>query len=91
MAKFGDRVGAILSSDAENVYFLGWGTYVANEIPPDYIALSIGRANPKIQLDSGSVVWGCECWWGLEDIIKDKLATYKNVVEVDINKVRKIH
>jgi len=23
--------------------------------------------NPKIRLDSGGVVWGCECWWGEAD------------------------
>lgn len=22
--------------------------------------------NPKIVLDDGEVVWGCECWWGPE-------------------------
>jgi len=23
--------------------------------------------NPKIQLDSGAIVWGCECWWAEVD------------------------
>jgi hypothetical protein len=23
-----------------------------------------GRRNPKIVLEGGGVVWGCECWWG---------------------------
>ena len=22
------------------------------------------KLNPKIRLDNGTVVWGCECWWG---------------------------
>lgn len=26
---------------------------------------TIGR-NPKIRLDDGREVWGCECWWGPE-------------------------
>jgi hypothetical protein len=23
--------------------------------------------NPKIELDDGAVVWGCQCWWGPGD------------------------
>lgn len=27
---------------------------------------SISR-NPRIRLDSGDILWGCECWWGPAD------------------------
>ena len=27
--------------------------------------------NPRLKLDNGEVVWGCECWWGSEAKIKD--------------------
>jgi len=34
--------------------------------------------NPRIRLDDGSVIWGCQCWWGdankyatLEDAVKE--------------------
>ncbi len=29
--------------------------------------------NPRITLDDGRVVWGCECWWGPEDQIRAKI------------------
>jgi hypothetical protein len=31
------------------------------------------RPNPKIVLDNGETVWGCECWWGPEDKIKNMI------------------
>lgn len=27
---------------------------------------AVRPSNPKIILDDGEVVWGCECWWGPE-------------------------
>jgi len=27
---------------------------------------AVRPTNPKIVLDDGEVVWGCECWWGPE-------------------------
>lgn len=27
-------------------------------------------ANPRIRLDNGDVVWGCQCWWGPEAEIR---------------------
>lgn len=37
-------------------------------IPQDYV-----WTNPRITLDDGRVVWGCQCWWGPEDQIKKKV------------------
>jgi hypothetical protein len=45
--------------------------------------------NPRIRLDNGKTVWGVECWWGPEDEIKAILAKAANVVEVDIDEIRK--
>lgn len=33
--------------------------------------------NPRITLDDGRVVWGCECWWGPEEQIRAKIAGRK--------------
>lgn len=30
--------------------------------------------NPRIALDNGETVWGCECWWGAEDRYQDMVA-----------------
>jgi hypothetical protein len=99
-----ERVGAILGANAETkiVKFLGYGTFQGCEVPsPDasgWMAESLRkhqRSNPKILLDSGKVVWGCECWWGPEDDIKAKIERYKSqgftIVEVDIDEIRKEH
>jgi hypothetical protein len=91
----GIRVGAILGSKGkEIVEFLGYGTYVGDEAPEGAVGnvaeLTGGLfPNPKIELDNGKVVWGCECWWGPEDVIKEKLEDYEVVDEVDIDEIRK--
>lgn len=91
MAKAPYRVGAILSSDKEEVRLLGWGEYVGDEIPPadtdpdSFLQMlhDNGIPNPKIVLDNGSVVWGCQCWWDPEQKVLDSLGDRK-VVIVDL-------
>lgn len=81
MHPVGTRVGALLSADKECVRVLGYGRYVGDEIPPAdlpgigdrgllQIIAEMGRANPKIVLDDGTVVYGAECWWGPEERIQ---------------------
>lgn len=91
-ANIGDRVGAILSQQGLTVYFLGYGVYEGDFVPPADVnpLLNQGRKNPKIRLDNGKTVWGCECWWGPEERIKGELANPNlKVVEVDIDEERK--
>ncbi len=38
------------------------------------------QTNPRIRLDSGDVVWGCQCWWGSEEAARK--AIDGRVVEV---------
>ena len=88
------RVGAMLSKSDEKIELIGYGTLVSEEIPEGAVGVlaEMARAlltpNPKIQLDSGQIVWGCECWWGEEEGVKDQVAQHKNVVNVDIDEVR---
>ena len=92
--KANKRVGAWLSADDEQVHLLGYGVYVGDEVPgPEVGGLgefvrTLGHTNPKIVLDSGKVVWGCECWWGSEDEMVRKIAG-RRVVDVDIDEVRR--
>ena len=87
--KIGSRVGAILSGKNGVVRFLGYGKYVGDFVPPEEIGgFNFGQPNPKIELDSGKVVYGCECWWGSEAAIKRELEKYDEVVETDIDQVR---
>lgn len=68
------RVGAILSATSNEIRFLGYGTYVGDKIPPEETAgFNLGRPNPKIELDNGDVVWGCQCWWDAEEKMKTHL------------------
>lgn len=87
MHKAGERVYAILSADPtlKVLKVLGEGVFEGNEVPGLECGgfgadlRSLGVTNPKIRLDSGEVVWGCECWWGkiegaaamIEDYRKD--------------------
>lgn len=90
----GKRVGAILSSDKDTVNFLGWGEYIGDEIPSvdsgGILALlhENGVSNPCIVLDSGKKVYGCECWWGSVEKIKESIGN-KELIEIDIDDVRK--
>ena len=84
MTKPGDRVGAILSGtggDNPTVQFLGYGTYVGDEVPDadaaGWVAEALreaGATNPKSVLDNGDVVWGCECWFGEESAFDRRFA-----------------
>ena len=81
----GERVGAIFGADPARkaVEFFGYGVYVGDEVPPEEaggfggIVRAAGHTNPKILLDNGDVVWGCECWWGPEPAIRRRLAQYE--------------
>jgi hypothetical protein len=89
----GARVGAMLGARDKTVRFLGYGVYQGDEVPPENIGgFNMGFPNPKIVLDSGKVVWGCECWWGAEDGMKTKIENWLKagyeIVEVDIDEAR---
>lgn len=80
------RVGAIISSKNGVVEFLGYGVLISREeIPPAEIGgFNLGFPNPKIKLDNGDIVWGCECWWGEEEKFKKQLAGAKEIKVVTI-------
>lgn len=79
--ELGSRIGAIQSADQSEVLMFGYGTYQGDHVPPDDVmgpfATRIGlfaHKNPKLVMDDGTVVWGCECWWGPEDQIAEAIA-----------------
>jgi len=89
MKKIGDRVGAIMSAKDGVVRFLGFGVYKGDEVPPEEVGgLNFGVPNPKLRLDSGVDVWGCECWWGSEEKVKEQIKAYDVVDIVDIKELR---
>lgn len=89
MIAVGERIGAVMSVSDGTAKFLGYGVYKGNEIPPDNIGgFNLGNPVPKLELDNGKVVYGCECWWGKEERIKEALANCKDVIDVDIDEER---
>lgn len=93
--KIGIRVGAICNATETEVNMYGWGTYQGKEVPPkDSFGWPgelgrMGVSNPKIVLDNGKVIWGCECWWGGEERIKSEIIQNRTITEVDIDDHRR--
>lgn len=86
----GIRVGAAASKGEGVIYLLGYGVYVGDEVPPDEgdgsltgMLHDLGKTNPKIVLDNGDVVWGCECWWGSE-IEMQVMIKAENLAVIDL-------
>jgi len=102
--RVGARVGAICGTDesTKTVEIFGFGVYEGDHVagagdpmPVGWVAdmmQKFSRPNPRIRLDSGKVVWGCECWWAPEEQVQRKLERLKtegySVVEVDIEAER---
>ncbi len=95
--KIGQRAGAILSADTDTdtIQLLGYGVYEGYFIPGEEVGglasmvRECGHPNPRIKLDNGKEVYGCECWWGPEKTIQKRVAAYSIVEHVDIEKVRR--
>lgn len=93
--KEGARVGAVLSITDGHAKLLGYGTYKGDLVPhTDDVKLfgmsmkELGRKNPCIELDNGDLVYGCECWWGSEQSIKEKMGLCHTVDVVSIKDAR---
>lgn len=76
MREIGSRVGAIRFANEKTVYLFGYGVY-DGDIPCPNLD---GIPNPRITLDNGEIVWGCECWWGSEQQIKDKIGDREVII-----------
>jgi hypothetical protein len=70
------------SANDEEVHLFGYGVYEGDEAPPPNVMGPFGYSdfpNPKIRLDSGEVVWGCECWWCPEEDMKQGIGSRRVV------------
>jgi len=97
MYKPGTKVVALLDINAKTktIRMFGYGEYVGDEIPDEN---SIGFANllhqskvknPKIVLENGKIVWGCESRWGPVEGFKEKHPTPLWTIQmVDIDAAR---
>jgi len=84
------RVGALLGAKEGVVELLGYGVYEGDfKLPEEAAGFNFGQENPRIRLDNGDIVWGCECWWGEEKKFKEKyIDTAKEVKIVNIKEAR---
>lgn len=93
--KAGTKVIALRNVTRTDVFSFGEGIYLGDEVPPEdspegstrAMLRSLGMSNPKIQLNNGKIVWGCECWWGDAEETREQ---YKGCTwhEVDIDEER---
>ena len=97
MTKVGERVGAIFGSNEDgSISFFGYGVYEGDFVPEEAVGwmadalCHVGATNPRIRLDSGKAVYGCECWWGSENAVTKRLDGAV-IVEMDIEEVRHSH
>lgn len=90
MISQGTRIFAIcdIDEDKKEVVCFGGGIYADEEETPPGVfmaGLEIRSDSPKLVLDSGDVVYGCECWWGPENnmltLINGYHRTYISVTE----------
>lgn len=76
MSKIGDRVGAICGGKDGVVEFYGYGVYEGDFDFPVFGDDDL-FPNPRIKLDNGGYVFGCQCWWGDESKIKEVMDGYE--------------
>lgn len=50
-----------------------WDAVLAEERTKPGFPEGFAWTNPRITLDDGRVVWGCQCWWGPEEVIRRKI------------------
>ena len=92
--KPGMRVGVFHSCTDETLLLLGYGVYEGDEVPPvDILQADIGPPAllalpvPKLRLDDGTVVWGCECWWNDEAMVR-ALETSRTIIHPKMASIR---
>lgn len=72
----------------------GTGRYAGMDCPPDDVMMRqfgrtvAGYRNPKVVLDTGKTVWGCECWWGPAERVEKAFGPGPYAL-VDIDQVRR--
>lgn len=87
--EIGSKVIALLEASKGIVRSFGEGTYAGDfPLPPEAGGFNLGQENPRIDLDNGKTVWGCECWWGPSDKVKARFPSDWKWETVDIDEHR---
>lgn len=94
----GTRVAAVMDAAGGEVRLFGFGVYEGDFVfgdesstqPEGFVATLAKRRgfrNPRIRLDDGKIVWGCECWWLPEETFHKRFAGLR-IVPADIEAER---
>lgn len=81
--KPGERVGVLIrvSSEEKIAIHMGFGIYEGYHVPEKNQGLDLFHdnniRNPRIKLDTGEIVWGCQVWWGSEEKVKDNMKMWE--------------
>jgi hypothetical protein len=85
----GTRVIALLDAGNGVVRSFGEGVYAGDfPLPPEAKFFIFRQSNPRIDLDNGKTVWGCECWWGPADKVRARIPEDWKWETVDIENYR---
>lgn len=89
----GARAGAIASASVEEVRLLGYGVYEGDFVPDATTKGGLAKLahkhnlpTPRIRLDDGTQVYGCQCYWGSEQEIKEIIGS-RVVVQTTLEEV----
>jgi hypothetical protein len=90
----GDRIGVLHSACGETVMLYGFGVYEGDGIPSPEVfipgigpACELGMKVPKLRLDDGTIIWGCECRWTDEETVQN-ICEGRTIVRVKIGSIR---
>ncbi len=93
-AKPGDKIFAVTHGDDDNIYFLGFGVFEGEEIPEEGTVGMMAsllrmreQKNPKLVLDNGDSIWGCECYWGPADQFRS-FANMRKIISTNVAEYR---
>ena len=90
----GIRVGIFHSCTEQTLLLFGYGVYEADEVPPEGILGQagpmhlVGLPTPKLRLDDGTIIWGCEAWWAPEAEVKALFEAGRNIVRPKLASLR---
>ena len=76
----GTRIGAFYALGRTRAILFGYGAYEGDFAPPEDILGTMGPVGrlgvmvPRLKLDDGTILWGCECWWATEEEVRSLMA-----------------
>ncbi len=89
MTAIGTRVVAILEAKDGVVRSFGEGVYAGDfDLPENAGGFNFGQKNPRIDLDNGKTVWGCDSWWGPREAVMKRVPADWKWEAVDIDEHR---